>query len=420
MTTPASEAPDSVGRSLSWTLLGELSFAAAQWFSLIVVAKLGSPEALGRYSLGLAVATPVIVLANLHLRPIYVVDTHARWSFAHYLGLRTLMLPIALAVIAGVCLVRGWAWQVAVVVGLLGVIRVAGSLSDIYYARAQRAQKMDTIGISRATQGGLWIGLLALGLVLGDEVLGLALVAVGTTLHALFYDRRKAAKVVEPAEPTGGSLRPKFERAQLRALAWEALPMGLAAGLLGLSGNVPTYVLEDTHGLEAAGFFAAVLSVVQASGVVNVALGNAAIPRLATLSVTDTRGFWVLLGKLLGLVVLLNGLGVVIVALLGDVYLRYAYTPQYAAYLPELVLASITAVVLGLANMLSQTLTALSRFRLQLWLNVVALGCSIAVAMWLIPGRGIAGAIETLLALASIRLALYLVANVAVGPRRSP
>ncbi|KIG14827.1 Heteropolysaccharide repeat unit export protein [Enhygromyxa salina] len=414
-----SETPDSVGRSLSWTLLGELSFAAAQWLALIVVAKLGSPEALGRYSLGLAVATPIIILANLHLRPIYVVDTRARWGFADYLGLRAIMLPLALGVTAGVCLIRGWPWQVAAVVCLLGVIRVAGSVSDILYGRAQRAQKMDTIGISRAVQGGLWIGLLALGLVLGDEVLALGMVAAGLTLHMLFYDRRRAAQVQVADDPlaSGRSLRPRFDRVRLRGLAWEALPMGVAAGLLGLTGNVPTYVLEDTHGLEAAGFFAAVLSVIQASGVVNVALGNAAIPKLARLSVDDARGFWVLLVKLLGLVVVLNGVGVVIVALIGDAYLRYAYTPEYAVYLPELVVASITAVVLGLANMLSQTLTALSRFRLQLWLNLAALGCSVGVGLWLIPTRGIAGAIQTLLVLAGFRLVLYLTANIAVGPR---
>jgi O-antigen/teichoic acid export membrane protein len=125
----------------------------------------------------------------------------------------------------------------------------------------------------------------------------------------------------------------------------------------------------------------------------------------------------VLLAKLLGLVVVLNGLGVVIVALIGDAYLRYAYSPEYAVYLPELVIASITAVVLGLANMLSQTLTALSRFRLQLWLNLAALSCSVGVGLWLIPRRGIEGAIETLLVLAGFRLVLYSVANFAVGPR---
>lgn len=408
---------DSVGRSLSWSLLGELTFAACQFFSLMVVAKLGSPEALGRYSLGLAVATPIIVLINLHLRPIYVVDVRDEWRFGHYMGLRLVMLPLALLVTAGACLIRGWPWQTAAVVVLIGLIRVAGSASDMLYGRAQRAEKMDSIGISRVMRGSIWIGLLAVGLVLGDEVLGLALAAAGLVLITLAYDLPRAARVRVSAEDPGG-VRPIFDGQRLRALAWRALPMGLAAGLLVLNNALPAYVLEHSHSIEEVGFFGAMLSVIQASGVVNMALGNAAIPRLAKLSVADARGFWILLAKLLALVVALNGIGVLIVVFAGDLYLRYAFTPQFEVYLPELVLAAIVAVVVGLANMLSQTLTALSRFRAQLVINVIALGFALAASLLLVPERGVAGAVAALLALAGVRLLLYLGATAMFGPRR--
>jgi len=403
---------------MSWTLFGELSFAAGQWFSLMVVAKLGSPEALGRYSLGLAVATPIIIFANLHLRPIYVVDTRARWRFADYLGLRALLLPIALAVTAAVCLVRGWPWQTAAVVALLGLIRVSGSVSDILYARAQRAEKMTSIGISRATRGALWIGLLALGLIIADEVVALAMVAGALGAHTLIYDLRKAGSYeVEDGEPERG-LRPRFDRDALASLTREALPMGLAGGILGLSSNVFAFVLEHEHGLEAVGFFAAILSIRQASGVVNMALGNAAIARLAKLSQTDARGFWRLLVEMLGLVLVLNGAGLVLIVLIGDLFLRYAYTAAYVPYHPQLILGSVAAVIMGLASMLSQTLTALSRFRLQLVLNGLNLVAALGFGLWRIPGGGVGGAVEALVMLASFRCAMYVVANVLVGPRR--
>ncbi|NVB37197.1 hypothetical protein G6O69_37450 [Pseudenhygromyxa sp. WMMC2535] len=404
--------PESVRRSLSWTLLGELVFAAAQWLALMVVAKLGSPEALGRYSLGLAVATPIFVFANLHLRPVFVVAAEGRWAFAHAFALRLVALPLALAATAGFCLVRGWPWETAVAVLLVGLIRASGCASDILYARAQRAETMRSIGISRALRGGLWIGLLALGLRLGGEVAALALVAAGLAAVTLFYDLPRAAALGEP-----GSARPRFDWPQLRALARHALPMGLAAGLLGFTLNAPAYVLEGSHGLEVVGFFAAVLSIIQASGVFNMALGNAAIPRLARLSAEDARGFWALLAKLLAAVAALNGAGLLIVIVAGDLYLRYAYTPAYVAYHDQLILAAVAAVIVGLANMLSQTLTALSRFRAQLVINAVALAVSIAVAAWRIPARGLDGAIETLLALAGFRFVVYLGANLALGPR---
>lgn len=420
MTSPgASARPDSLRRSLSWTLLGELVFALCSWLSLMVVAKLGSVEALGRYSLGLAVATPVIVLVNLHLRPIWVVDVrerpdHERGEWADYLGLRLLVQPLALLAVGLVCLARGWPATTVAVVLLVALIRAAGSVSDILYAPAQRAEQMDSIGVSRALAGLAWLGMLALGLWLGGELLGLGLVAVASVTLTLTWDLHHARRFV--------SLRPRVDRRALARLLLVAAPMGLAAGLLGVTGNVPAYVLELEYELTDLGFFAAVLSIVQASGVVNVALGNAAIPRLAKLAALDPRAFWRLLAKLLVLAGLLNGVGLVLVLVFGELYLRFAYAPEYAVYLPELVLAAIAAIVLGLANMLSQTLTAIGRFRAQLGINVVALVCAVALAFVWIPSHGLRGAVWSLLGLAIVRLVVYSIANLFLGPpaRRLP
>lgn len=417
MTQPASAptpAPASLRRSLSWTLLGELLFALAQWGSLMVVAKLGSVEALGRYSLGLAVATPVIVLLNLHLRPIWVVDVregpeHERAQWADYLGLRLLVQPLALLLVALVCVARGWPPLTIGVVLLVALIRVAGSIADILQAPAQRAEQMAAIGISRVLAALAWIGMLALGLLLGGELLALGLVALASFVIVIAWDAPQARR--------HASLRPRLNARALQRLLVAALPMGLAAGLLGVTGNVPAYVLELEYGLADVGFFAAVLSILQASGVVNLALGNAAIPRLSKLALVDVRAFWRLLAKLLALVVLLNGLGLALVWVFGDLYLRYAYAPQYAVYLPELLLAALAAIVLGLANMLSQTLTAIGQFRAQLVINVVALLGSLALAFVLIPAHGLRGAVWALLGLAVLRFTVYAIANLVLGPR---
>jgi O-antigen/teichoic acid export membrane protein len=408
--------PDSVRRSLSWTLFGELSFALTQWLCLMIIPKLASTEALGRYSLGLAVATPIVIFASLHMRPIYVVDVRSRWGFADFMGLRSLLLPLALVAVALTCVVRGWPWATSAVVMLMALVRVSEAASDMFYARAQRAETMNPIGMSRALRGVLWIALLALGLVIADDVVALALVATALGLHTLLYDRRKAAAVEIPGDPTGNSLRPRFRPEALRSLLREALPIGVAAGLLALSANIPIYVLEHRHGFAAVGILAAVLSIRQASGVINMALGNAAIARLARLSVDNPRGFWRLLGKLLGLVLLLNGAGLVVILLFGDLYLRYGFAPEYEAYVPQLWLASIGAVILGLANILSQTLTALSLFRVQFWINLVMVGITAAVSVWLIPARGLDGAVETFLIVAGLRLVICMAANILLGP----
>jgi O-antigen/teichoic acid export membrane protein len=63
--------------------------------------------------------------------------------------------------------------------------------------------------------------------------------------------------------------------------------------------------------------------------------------------------------------------------------------------------------VAGLANMLSQALTAQGRFGQQLAINAVGLGASVALALWLVPGGGLRGAMWALMAMAGLRLAIY-------------
>ena len=89
-----------VASSLRWTLLGEVAFAGGQFGLLIAMARLGSDEALGRYALGLAIATPLFVLTSLHLRPAYVVAKAGAMDFGHVLGLRLIGAPLAVVLAA--------------------------------------------------------------------------------------------------------------------------------------------------------------------------------------------------------------------------------------------------------------------------------------------------------------------------------
>ena len=49
-----------------WILTGNLVYAACQWGMIVALAKLGSSFMVGQFSLGLAIATPVLKFTNLH------------------------------------------------------------------------------------------------------------------------------------------------------------------------------------------------------------------------------------------------------------------------------------------------------------------------------------------------------------------
>src|SRR5512143_2641504 len=66
----------SLRRNFSWTLAGNIVYAGCQWGVLVILAKLGTPEMVGQFALGLAVTAPVIIFANLALRGVQVTDAN--------------------------------------------------------------------------------------------------------------------------------------------------------------------------------------------------------------------------------------------------------------------------------------------------------------------------------------------------------
>src|SRR6266849_2996333 len=76
--------------NIFWILLGRGVQAASQWGILIVLAKLGSVEMIGRYTLALAITAPVILFFELKLREVQASDANDRHHFREYLSLRSL------------------------------------------------------------------------------------------------------------------------------------------------------------------------------------------------------------------------------------------------------------------------------------------------------------------------------------------
>src|ERR1051325_11414947 len=84
---------------VQWTVVGSVVYSACQWAILIVLAKLGSPEAVGQFALGLAVTAPVMLFANLQLSALHATAATREYRFGHYLALRLVTTGLALVVI---------------------------------------------------------------------------------------------------------------------------------------------------------------------------------------------------------------------------------------------------------------------------------------------------------------------------------
>src|SRR5690606_6566465 len=288
--------PLSLRRNFSWTFAGNVVYAASQWGMLVVLARVGTPEMVGQFALGLAVTAPIILFANLALRQVQATDARREYAFGEYFGLRIVTTLLALAVI-GVVALTAYQNETVLVIGLVGLAKAFEALSDVVYGLLQQHERMDRIAQSMMIKGPVSLVALAAGVGLIGGVIGgvIGLVLVWGLIFAL-YDLRSARRLL------GTDPRPRWNPRRLGQLAWLALPLGFVAMLISLNTNIPRYFVERYLGEAQLGIYAAMAYLIVAGNTVVSALGQSASPRLAAYYAEgNRRAYGRLLGRLLAI-----------------------------------------------------------------------------------------------------------------------
>lgn len=412
----------SLRANFSWITLGRGLFAVCQWGMLAVLAKLTAAEVVGQFTLALAIGAPIFKLANLGLRHVQATDVRDEYAFGDYLGLRHATNLLALLAVAGVALYSDSRPETVLVIVLVGLTKALAATSEVFYARFQLCERMDHVARSLMLRGPLSLAALAAGAGLaGSLPLGVAAWVLCSTLVLLLYDLPRGRRCL----PAGTRVRPRADAATLARLAWQALPLGLAAMLVSLALNVPRYFVADQLGLEALGYFAAMLYVLVAANQFMMALGHAASARLARLYAQgQARRFARLLARLAALGLLLGLLGLAGVAAFGPTLLRLLYTDAYAAHAGVFTLVMGAALIRYVASLLQFGVTAARRFRIQVLHHSLVTLAALAASACLIAPYGLTGAALVTLITASVDLLGILAINVwsirQLRPRSAP
>jgi O-antigen/teichoic acid export membrane protein len=421
-------------QNFSWTFVGNIIYAASQWGMLVVLAKLGSPEMVGQFTLGLAVTAPIILFANLQLRQIQTTDVDRKYQFGDYLGLRLICAGWSLLIICIIALTAGYRWETSLVILVIGVAKVLESISDVFHGLFQYHERMDRIALSLMIKGPLSLLMLGIGIWLTGDVLG-GTVGLATiwALVLVLYDIPNGLAVLKAAtegETAVSSqqhwLQPRFNLPNLRSLVSLALPLGLVMMLISLNVNIPRYFIEHHLGDRELGIFSALSYLMVAGNIVVSALGQSATPRLAQYyTAGKSQDFQNLVVKTVLIGAVLGGIFILMAAVAGQQILTLLYRPEYAERGYLFLLLMVAAGIGYVASFLGYAMTAAQYFRVQLPLFIVATGISALACFWLIPRQGLVGAAIALIvsavvqAIFSLGVIIYAIRQLTKAPTLS-
>lgn len=397
--------------SFSWTLAGMLVYAACQWSMLVAIARLGSPGMVGQFAIGLAVSSPVILLANLELRALLSTDARRDFRFQDYLGLRLLTTVLALSGIGVLAATMGGNGEIARAVVALGLFKATEAVSDLLYGLFQQRGRNDRMGRSLMLRGPLGLAALAVGMALtGGVFWGVIGMAVAGALVLLLHDlpaafgllRADAGKEREPA-------RPRWDGRSLGRLALLAAPLGLLTMLFAVNAGLPALLLQKRLGTASVGVFAILLSLMAAGHVGVNALGHSATLRLAAqYAAGDARGFGRVLARMLGVAALLGVSGMGVAILLGRPILLLLFGPAYAEEADVLRWLMAAGAAGYLASTLSYAMIALRRLKVQPFIMLASAALTGGLGWILIPSLGLTGIAVAVLAGSLLQLAANL------------
>jgi O-antigen/teichoic acid export membrane protein len=391
----------SLRKNFSWNLVGNIAYAGCQWGILVILAKLTSPEMVGRFALGLAVTAPIIMLSNLQLRGVQATDARGEYLFSHYLGLRLITTLLALLIITTVVYLGTYSLEAGLVILAVGFSKAFESISDVYYGFMQRCERMDRIAKSRMIKGPL--SLCALGAMVyatGNILWGVVGLALTWALILVAYDMPGAALIMkwniksdDQLQSLYKQLLPKFDLKPLLQLAWLAFPLGIVMLLLSLMPNIPRYFIEYYWSERELGIFAALAYLVVAGSTVVGAMGQSTVPRLSNYySAGEFMKFRSLLLRLIAMGVAMGAVGMGVALVSGRPLLYLLYGHEYSNHVYVLVWLMVSGALSFVSSFLGYGITAARYFKVQVPINCLVIVVIIMASWLLIPEKGLLGA----------------------------
>jgi O-antigen/teichoic acid export membrane protein len=312
-----------------------------------ILARLGSPDLVGQYALGVVLSTPLLLLFQLTRRRAGASD------------IRILSLVFALLGIAAVGFLDS-SIQDRLVVLLVVMGQSVEWIADLYGGRRgaislflHGAFSVATLGILVAATGRAGAGLLC--------------VLVVRLLILFLYDFRQPQR--EPEEDAASTMIGSF------------------------SSGVPCYFLVHMMGFHSLGIFAAAAAMTPAASVLVMALGQAATPDLEKFRREDDRDGFGRAAHQLAAAGLILGMCLIAGAIIaGPSLLRLLFGPEYAGH-PLLLLTFAAATAANfVALLLSCILNAGRRNDVAVPLEIAAVAASSVASVLLIPRVGLEGA----------------------------
>lgn len=392
--------PRSLRTNATWSLIARVTESGFRWLMLLVLARLGTPAFVGLYSLGLALADPLLTPARLNLRTLVATDSTRTFQAGSYYLLLTLSTTLALAALSITLLYRQDAPATSLALFSVAALAALESFADLGYGFFQALHRTDISTRLQIARHAAITSVLAGTLTCGADFTSALAAATMTALTMLLiFDTRYLRRHIPRSEhhtSVTASLKDAFR--PCGHLFRIAFPWGIVVLLSTAASSFPRIVLDSHYGETELGRLAAAGVFMMLPALLVIGLSQGVVARLAEhYSSRDLRSFRELLTKLQLLAFTAGTAGFLTTILAGNFILTSTFGPPFSLPHADLYIFAAVGMTNCFVSVFGVSLNAMRQHTPSLLIHLVALSVTLTFGHWAITSLGINGTAWTLL-----------------------
>jgi len=362
--------------------MGSISIVVLQ---LVVTRELGLSAA-GVFAFAFSLGLQFQMLGAFEVRPFHATDVHGQFSFGTYHAARLVTTSLMVVGILSYTIASARPLREALVIMLVGLLRVFDAFEDVFYGEFQRLGRLDIAGRAFFFRTMVTTVAFTATAFLTRDLVTTCLVTIALSAIAL------VAFIVPPSRGII-PFRPRFDTASILQLLKACWPLFIASFLAMYLANGPRFGIERYLTDADQAYYAVLFMPAQAINVLSLFIFRPLLTRMANRwAENERRGFLTLvaggMGGALGAFVLIFmaawALGLQLIGLL--------YNLDLGGYLIELLVLVAGGALNAIGVILYYALVTLRRRRTIL-VNYVAASVVVTALCWfLIPSLGLLGA----------------------------
>lgn len=375
----------SLRTNFSWILSGSVVYAASNWGVLSVFAHTSTPEHLGYFAYGLAIANPVFSLLSLNLRGLHASDSVGEFHFPHLLAAKNVATILALLIMGIVAVATSGPTALKATIILVSIGKAFDASVNLLLGYYQRRQNMKMLSFAQSANGILSLAFCSVLLSIsgGDPILGALGYAGGSAMSSrLFW---AAAKRRERKVGHMDIFRPIFDRRALKKIVSKGLPLGAANSVSAANTAVLRHALAASAGMDSLGIFSALSYALVPMSMTTNALGQAALPRLADARQRSPGNLIRQSVRLVSLALLIGASASGFALALGEPFLLIFFGPEYSGNSTLLFELSLAGIFSCGASVFTYILLGAGATRVQIAIALVGLLLTSISSAVLIP-----------------------------------